>query len=160
MEGQENKTVEEPVNEQKSFTQDEVNAIIGERLAKEKAKYTDYEALREKAQRLDEIEEANKTELQKATEENESLKAKVAEYEKEKELRMIRDNVAKETGVPADLLTADTEEACKAQAQAIIEYAKPNGYPQVRDGGEVLNKGGKLSTKQQFAQWAENAFGG
>ena len=40
------------------------------------------------------------------------------------------------TGVPAGLLSGASEEDCTAQAQAILEFARP-GYPSVRDGGEA-----------------------
>lgn len=67
-------------------------------------------------------------------------------------IRGIREKVSKELNVPADLLTAETEEDCTAQANAILSFARPAGYPQVRDGGEV-SKTGNLSTRQQFADW-------
>lgn len=50
---------------ERTFTQTELNAIIEDRLRRERAKYTDYESLKEKAQKFDAAEEANKTELQK-----------------------------------------------------------------------------------------------
>lgn len=62
---QENTTATQPETESKTFTQEEMDAIIGERLKRERAKYVDYEALKEKADKFDAFEEANKTELQK-----------------------------------------------------------------------------------------------
>ena len=54
--------------EQKTFTQEEVDALIKKRLARVKSDVpADYEELKSKAQKFDELEEANKTELQKAT---------------------------------------------------------------------------------------------
>ena len=53
-------------------------------------------------------------------------------------LREVRAKVSAATGVPADLLSGDTEEVCTTQAQAILKFAKP-GYPNVRDGGEPRN---------------------
>ena len=53
--------------------------------------------------------------------------------------RDMRAKVSKETGVPAELLTGDDEESCTAQAQMILEYAKPGSYPAVKDGGEPQN---------------------
>ena len=51
--------------------------------------------------------------------------------------RDMRARVAAATGVPVELLTGDTEEACTAQAQAALKFAKPvNSYPDVRDGGD------------------------
>lgn len=56
-------------------------------------------------------------------------------------VREVREKVAGEKNIPANLLTADTEEACKAQADAILAFAKPDGYPDVQDGGTPGEKG-------------------
>lgn len=66
----------------------------------------------------------------------------------------LREKVAKATGVPSSLLTGDTEEDCTAQAKGILEFAR---YPSVPDGGETHSAGG-LSTRDQFAQWANDLF--
>ena len=136
----------------RTFTQEEVNAIVGKRLAEEKGKFSDYEDLKAKAMKLDEIEEANKSELQKATERANNLEAELNGLKKAEEVRLMRENVAKETGVPSSLLNGDTEEACKAQAEAIKAYAQPGGYPKVKDGGEIPQNTNS-STKQQFADY-------
>lgn len=137
----------------RTFSQDEVNAIVGKRLAEEKVKYADYDDLKAKAAKFDEVEEANKSELQKATERAAALEKELNGLKKAEEVRIIRENVAKETGIPAHLLTGTTEEECKAQATAIADYAKPAPYPAVKDAGEVNNVG-KATTRQQFADWA------
>ena len=137
----------------RTFSQDEVNAIVGKRLAEEKVKYADYDDLKAKAAKFDEVEEANKSELQKATERAAALEKELNGLKKAEEVRIIRENVAKETGIPAHLLTGSTEEECKAQATAIADYAKPAPYPAVKDAGEVNNVG-KATTRQQFADWA------
>lgn len=142
----------------KTFTQDEVNAIVTDRLTRDRAKYADYDALKEKAEKFDKLEEANKTELQKATERADALQVELDKLKGENAVRELRNKVAEETGIPANLLTGKTEEECRAQAEMIAEYAKPSNYPKVRDGGEVTNLG-KLTTRQQFAAWANNAFG-
>ena len=136
----------------RTFTQDEVNAIVGKRVAEEKGKYSDYEDLKAKAAKYDEAEEASKSELQKATERANNLESELAALRKENEVRVMRETVSKETGIPSNLLTGDTEEACKAQAEAIKAFAQPSSYPKVKDGGEIsTNHGG--STKQQFADY-------
>ena len=136
----------------RTFTQDEVNAIVGKRLAEEKGKYADYEDLKAKAAKYDEAEEASKSELQKAVERANNLESKLTALERENEVRTMRETVSKETGIPFNLLTGDTEEACKAQAEAIKAFAQPSGYPKVKDGGEVSTSHGG-STKQQFAEY-------
>lgn len=72
-------------------------------------------------------------------------------------LRDLREKVSKDTGVPADLLTGNTEDACKAQAEAIKAYARPSGYPAPKDGGEVRPAGG-AATRDKFAAWMEEKF--
>ena len=82
-----------------------------------------------------------------------ALKAELEGLKTANAVREIREKVSKDTGVPASLLTADTEEACKTQAEAISAYAKPNGgYPQVRDGGEVRTPGA-TANRDKFAEW-------
>lgn len=138
--------------EEKTFTQDELNAIVNDRLGREKAKYSDYEAMKAKAAKFDELEEANKTELQKASEKVTALQAELDGIKRQNEIRDIRAEVAKSMNVPAELLTAETKEACEAQANAIKEFANTqNGYPQLKDAGEVSNN--SVSTRQQFADW-------
>lgn len=54
---------------EKTFTQDELNAIIDQRIGRERAKFEqELEPLRTKATRYDELEEQNKTELQREQE--------------------------------------------------------------------------------------------
>lgn len=75
-------------------------------------------------------------------------------------LRELRETVAAEKKIPAALLTGETKEACEKQADAILAFAKPGGYPNLPDGGEPAggtNAGGK--TRDQFATWAEEMLG-
>ena len=144
-------TPEQPAG--KTFTQAELDAIVADRLARERAKYPDYESLKAKAAKFDAAEEAGKSELQKATDQAAALKSELDALKKENALREIRENVAKEKGVPASLLTGDSEEACKAQADAILAFAKPSGYPNLPDGGEV-HAPKSTATRDQFAVWA------
>ena len=144
--------------EQKTFTQSELDAIVSDRLKRERGKYQDYEALKQKAEQFDKLEEANKTELQKATEKATALEAELNELKKNAEIRSLRDKVAKENGIPADLLSGTTEEECIAQAKALLEFkSSGTSYPTLRDGGELQNTN-KGSTRQQFADWANQVF--
>ena len=68
--------------EGKTFTQEEVDALIKKRLARAKSDVpSDYEELKEKATKFDEIQTANKTELEKANEELGRLRADIAKRE-------------------------------------------------------------------------------
>ena len=138
--------------EERTFTQAELNAIVQKRIGEVSAKYENFEELKAKAQKFDEIEEQSKTELQTATESADALQRELDGMKKADSVRKIREEVATELGVPANLLTGGTKEECEAQAQGILSFAKPNAYPSVKDGGEVRSTtSGK--TRDQFANW-------
>ena len=134
------------------FTQDDVNRIVAERVKK----YADYGELKKKAERFDELEEANKSELQKAQERADGLQAELDALKRSDALRVLRDEVSKEKGVPVELLTGGTREECEAQADQILAFASTqSGYPAVKDGGEPTRTI-KRSTRDQFAEWLNN----
>lgn len=143
---------QEPTQTERTFTQAELNAIVQERVGETKAKYEDYEELKAKASKYDEQVEASKSELQKATERADSLQAELNALKSANEVRALREKVAKEKNIPANLLTGETEEDCTAQADAILSFAMPNAYPAVKDSGEV-RKTMKKDTASQFADW-------
>lgn len=147
-----NEPTQAPEQNERTFTQAEMDNVIAERLKRERAKYGDYEELKAKAEKFDEIEEANKSELQKATERANELEAKLNNLEKANQIRSIRDKVANETGVPVSLLTGEDEESCTAQAKDILAFAKTTGYPPVKDGGEVTNISSRTA-KESFSDW-------
>lgn len=155
---QENNTQQEANQEMKTYTQNEVNSIVQERLARERAKYEGFEDLKAKAEKFDAQEEANKSELQKAQEKATELEEKLKSMEREDAIRKTRIKVAEEKGIPENwrsLLTGETEEACTRQAEIILENLKGTGYPELKDGGEVTTNQ-KLSTREQFKQWTKN----
>lgn len=130
---------------EKTFTQDEVNKIINKRFA-------EYKTLQEKAKKLDEIEEASKSELQKATEKVTELQNELNGLKKEREVLGIRSAVANTAGIPVELLTGETQEDCEKQAKALLEFAGKKLYPNVRDSGELTGNI-KRTTAQQFVDW-------
>jgi len=143
---------EEPI----TFTQEEVNKFLAKDRKQMAERYADYDSLKEKAAKFDEMEEANKSELQKANEKAEDLQKRLDALTKANEVRDLRAKVAKEYGVPESLLTAENEDSCIEQAKALVEYAKPTSYPQIKDSGTVPIGGG--STREKFANWfAENS---
>ena len=148
---------QEIATEEKTFTQAELDSIVGERLKRERAKYEDYESIKEKANQYDEMVEAQKSELQKAIERGDALQKQLDIIKSANAIRETRLKVAEETGVPSHLLTGETEEECMEQAKAIAEFASPKNYPKVRDAGEVTYKG-KPTAEQQFAEWLKNTF--
>lgn len=149
------KDVTTPSNEpERTFTQSELNAILGDRLAQERKKYADYEELKGKAEKYDAAEEASKSELQKEQEKNASLQKQLEAFQRADTERKLKEKVSQETGVPVSVLRGATEEELKAQAEEILKIYKPEtvSYPIVRDGGEP-NKVKGATTAEQFAEW-------
>lgn len=99
-----------PANGERTFTQEEVNRIVGERLAKEKARYgaQDDAALAEREQAFAEREKA------------------LAEKEALLEIK----DMLHEKGLPAELLPvlkAGDKEALETALKALDEYARNKG---------------------------------
>lgn len=88
-----------------------------------------------------------------------ALTAQRDALQKDIDTRNARDKVSAETGVPASLLTGDTEEACKAQADAILKWRgdQPKYPSGAGVGGDPSGAGGG-STREQFAEWASAAL--
>ena len=135
----------------RTFTQAEVDAIIGDRLTRERAKYQDYEDLKQRAAAAETTSAELQTQKAKAAE----LQAQLDALQKDIEARNARDKVSAETGVPANLLTGQTEEENRALADAIIKWRGPQqNYPTVPDGGTVNPFTGG-TTREQFESWAK-----
>lgn len=136
---------------EKTFTQADVDRIVTKRLSD----FADYDELKAKAEKYDEAEEANKSELQKALDKANKLQTELDDLRTQNTIRQVRDEVSQTTGVPATLLTGSTKEECEAQANAIAAYkaqSTPAAYPTVKDGGDPqLNA--KKTTRDQFADW-------
>lgn len=130
--------------EPRTFTQEQVDSIVKERLARAKSeKPADYDELKAKAAKYDELEEAKKTELEKVTERADAAQADAADWKaKFEDLQATRQHehdvrkAAAEYGVSADLLmrmSGDVDENAKfLQAQ---EAARPK-FGSMQDGGE------------------------
>lgn len=122
----------------KTFTQEDVDRVVGERLAREREKYSNHDELKAAAERLREIEESNKSELEKATSQRDKFKGEA----ESKAAEIVRLRVALEkglTGDRADLvdrLRGNTAEELAADADKLLELVKDKGEPTPEfDGG-------------------------
>ncbi len=75
----------------KTFTQEDLDKIVKERLDRERKKYADYNDLKAAKQKLDELEKAKLSDEEKAKAKLKELEEKIAEKEKELEERSLRD---------------------------------------------------------------------
>ena len=99
-------------------SQDDLNRIIEARLARERERYAGFDDMKKKAARLDQIEEQNKTELQKAQE-------RIAAAEKaaaDATTLAAKATVAATKGVPMALLTGGTQAELEASADALLAF--------------------------------------
>ncbi len=66
---------EQPGGDGRTFTQAEMDAIIADRLRRQKAQFGDYEALKDKATKFDEVQQAQMSELEKVQAERDQAQA-------------------------------------------------------------------------------------
>ncbi len=113
-------------------TQEEFDAILKKRLERERekvaaevsAKYANYDELAEKAKAYDEAQEAQKSEVQKAQEKIAQLEGDIKKRDEADKQRDLRKKVAKETGIPEELIQGSDEESMKAFAAQVADFAK------------------------------------
>lgn len=99
-------------------TQDELNEIVEKRLARERAKYSDYKDLKAKAEQFDAVEEGKKSELEKIA----AKASKAEERALKAEQALLKSEVAREKGVPVALLHGSTKEELEAAADELIAF--------------------------------------
>lgn len=100
-------------------TQEELNSIVEKRLARERAKFADYDEVKAKADEFDKTQEASKTEIQKATERAEKAEKALADAE----LSSLRSKVALSKGLTptqAKRLVGTTREELEADADELL----------------------------------------
>lgn len=116
-------------------TQEDLDKVIGARLAREREKYADYDDLKAAAGKLADAE------------------ARLAQIDAKAALDKIRDDVAKQAGVPADLLRGSTKDELTAHASAIAEVlqARPS-VPVIPTQGATPSVSDADSARRAFAQ--------
>lgn len=118
-------------------TQADLDRMIADRLARERAKYADYDDLKTKAAEFDKASEAQKSEAQRALERAEAAEAAAATSQQQ----LLRYKVAAEKQIPselAELLTGSTEEEMAAVADRLASFTgqpAPQGFDHGPRGG-------------------------
>ena len=100
-------------------SQEEFDKALAKRLERERAKFADYDTLREKASKFDEVQEASKSELQKAQERAEAAEKRATEFEHV----ALRTRIATEMGVIPEVIQGTDEETMRASAQRVLDWA-------------------------------------
>lgn len=141
------------------LTQEQVNTLVGNARTKERAKYPNYEEYKAAYEKLQEIEESNKTDLEKAISRADKLQAELDDLKAKEERKSWREEVSKETGVPADVIAGDTKEEMAAHAESLKKLIPDSTKPIVAsDGFAPAADGAGKSTREQFAEAMQNIF--
>jgi hypothetical protein len=138
-----------------TFTQADVERILSERLGRERSKYADYEDLKAKAGKFDQLEEAQKTEAQRQQEQLEEALGKATRVE----VDLWKERAARKHGLDDDLmafLTGNTEQEVLDRAQTLAEKIKPAAG----DGGGDGGSGGRRAPAPDPSQGRGGGNGG
>lgn len=148
-------------------SQQELNAALKERLDRERAKFKDYNDVKAKAAKLDEIEQANLSELEKA-----NGRITTAETERDTaKAEALRLRIAVTHGISLDdadlFLTGTDEETLTAQAKRLSDRAaeQANAEAERKKKNPIVSKEGTstttgTTTEEDDREFARNFFGG
>ena len=116
-------------------TQEELDKVIGARLAREREKFADYDDLKAAASKLADAD------------------ARLAQIDAQAALDKIRNDVAQEAGVPAGLLRGSTKDELAAHASALAEALKARpSVPVIPTQGATPSVSDADSARRAFAQ--------
>lgn len=126
----------------RTFTQEEVNALMGKTRKEERAKFSNYEEYKAAADELAKLKEKDKTELEKATERAEAAEARLAEREAAEAIALAAREVSKATGVPEEALRGATREEIEAHAEVLRPFFAKGAAPVVKTGSPSTEERG------------------
>lgn len=108
-------------------------------------------------EKLKQTKDGQPDKLKEAADAIKALQTELSTMKKAEELRVMREKVSTQKQIPMTLLTGETEDACNAQADAILAFAKTgaSGYPQLKDAGEH-SVSSTAATREKFAEWAKD----
>lgn len=141
---------------ERTFTQEEVNRLLG----RERAKYKGFADFKKAAEELEELKQRDMTEAQKATARAEAAERKVAEYEAAENRRAWVEKASKATGVPSDVLAAieaDSEESLMERAESMKGYFAQPSAPVVGSDGIAANP---PKTEESANEWLRSTLPG
>lgn len=91
-------------------TQDDLNKVIGQRIAKVESRFADYDDLKAKAAEFDKVQQAAKTDLERALERAETAEKRAAAYEAKEQRATWAAEIVGDSGVPAEALRGSTRD--------------------------------------------------
>ncbi len=130
---------EEQKQEVKTFTQEQVNALLAAEKRKAGERFGDYDALKEKAAKFDQLEQESKSELQKALDKAAALESKVEKFERQAQVETWAEEITKDSDIPASVLRGETREELEQhfeQLKALAPKQKRTPVPAGKAAGD------------------------
>lgn len=144
-------------------SQDEFNRLLDDRLKRERAKFADYRDVKAKASKLDEIEQANKSEIDKAMDRVTKAEAEVAQVPA-KVADQLRAHLVSLHQIPADdaelFLTATDPDLLLKQVDRLIARTSEAASERKKTGNFVPLEGSQVTHPRETseAQFARQLF--
>lgn len=118
-----------------TFTQEQVNSIVGKEKEKYKSKYANFDEYKKAFDELNTIKEQNKTELEKMQDRAERAEKELNALKTSAELQKIKTEISKSSGVPVEVLTGNSREELEEQAETLKPIFEKYSTPQVQNDG-------------------------
>lgn len=91
-------------------SQADLDRLISDRLSRERAKYSDYDAIKAKAEKFDKAEQESLTEIQREKQAREAAEAELVKYRTKEQVATWAAEITKGSDVPASVLRGSTRE--------------------------------------------------
>ncbi|PPI08227.1 hypothetical protein [Rathayibacter sp. AY1B8] len=129
-------------------SQDAFDGLVKERIARVEAKYADYPDLKKRADASDTAKAALEQERDSAVMRATAAESKVSAFESEKQITLLRSDIAKTAGIPVNLLRGSTKEELEEHAAELKPLLTAQEAP------VIPSQGDSPSTKAKTSPWA------
>lgn len=126
-------------------SQDAFDGLVKERIARVEAKFADYGDLKKRADEAETAKAAAEQERDAAASRAIEAETKVSGYESEKQITKLRSDIAKEAGVPVNLLRGSTKEELEEHAAELKPLLTAQEAPVIPTQGDSPSSTAKTS---------------
>ncbi|WP_104137248.1 hypothetical protein [Cryobacterium sp. Y62] len=143
-------------------SQEDFDKAIQTRIARERAKFADYDDVKAKADKLTVIEDENKTEAQKQSDRLAEIERENAELKSGKlraDVAEAKSDPTKGIVIPASMLTGTTKEELEASADALIKFKGKQQAPRLHIPNEGNSPTNTSNPSDDFAEFLNTQLG-
>lgn len=133
-------------------SQDAFDALVKDRLGREKAKYADYDDLKTQVQTLTEAQKDHEKALAAATSRAETAESTLADRDKATALEKVRAEVAAAAKVPVEALRGGSKEELEAHAEVLKPLFTASRGPVIPSQGDEPDKKPTADDERAFAR--------